>query len=141
MSIFDKAIGGVIGSVAEVADRFIQTDAEKAEFQLKLEEMRQKPEMMLLEERIKQAQHPDMFVAGARPATIWIGNIGIAFAAFIAPLLNWVGVMFSEGDYTPIQSPSWEVLFTLAGLTGWNAMMRSKDKANGVSRNNLRGSL
>lgn len=141
MSIFNKAIGSVIGGVADVADQFIQTDEERAAFQLKLEELRQKPELLMLEERLKQAEHPDLFVAGARPATIWIGNIGIAFAAIIAPLFNSIGIMISPEEFQPIQTPSWEVLLMLTGLTGWNATMRSQDKKNGVARSNMRGLL
>lgn len=141
MSIFDKAIGVVIGDVANAADQFIQTDDEKAAFHLKLEEMRQRPELLVLEERIKQAEHPDLFVAGARPATIWIGNAGIAMAAFIAPLLNWLGAMLSPDTFVPIPALDWEVLLTLVGVTGWGTLMRSRDKKHGVARNNIRGVL
>jgi len=84
---------------------------------------------------LEQAKHPSIFVAGARPAIMWICAFGLAWAYILAPMLTW-GVVISGYDIV-LPDIATEGLMTLTlsmlGLGG----MRSFDKMNGIARENM----
>lgn len=72
-----------------------------------------------------QAGHKSIFVSGARPATLWICNIGLLFNVVLLPFFDiWLEV--------PVVDPAllYPILGALLGIGG----MRSFDKKNGVAR-------
>lgn len=77
------------------------------------------------------AKNPSFFVAGARPAAIWCGVIGLGYAAFVEPIMRFVAtVMFGYmGAFPAIDTTlTMQVLFGLLGL----GAMRSWDKYQGT---------
>ena len=84
---------------------------------------------------MEQAKHPSIFVAGARPAIMWIAALGLFWSFFLAPVLNWIMVV--SGTDVPLPEIETEGLLTLTlallGLGG----MRSFEKSKGVARENL----
>lgn len=77
----------------------------------------------------QQAKHASIFVAGARPAIMWICALGLLYAVFIHPVLDIFFVMPEVN--TEVLMP---VMMGLLGLGG----MRSYDKTKGVARDNLK---
>jgi len=78
-----------------------------------------------------QASHPSIFVAGARPAVMWIGAFGLAYASIIDPLMRFVAaVAFGyTGSFPAVDSTiTMQVLFGILGLGAF----RSYDKTKGV---------
>ena len=79
----------------------------------------------------EQAKHPSMFVAGARPGTMWICNLGLLWAVFIRPILGiWIEV-------PPVDTSI--LMALLGGLLGLGTM-RMGEKINGVARENMKAS-
>ena len=85
---------------------------------------------------LAQAKHGSIFVAGCRPAIMWICALGLAWAYFLAPILNWVVWTFTIDIVPPEIDTEGLMTLTLSmlGLGG----MRSFEKFKGVARNNMR---
>ena len=78
----------------------------------------------------QQAKHSSLFVAGARPAIMWICAFALAYNTIVHPIAGiWVA------DMPPVDgSLLYPVLMGLLGLTA----SRSYEKARGVARESLR---
>ena len=75
----------------------------------------------------KEAGSESFFVSGGRPACIWIGAFGLAYAAIIEPLMRFIAtVIFGyTGAFPDLDTTiTMQVLFGLLGL----GAMRSFDK-------------
>lgn len=72
MGVLSKLLGGGVDGIANAVDRFIETPDEKAAAALKEEALRMKPLLAQIEVNEEQAKHASVFVAGARPATMWL---------------------------------------------------------------------
>ena len=80
----------------------------------------------------EDAKSASLFVSGGRPACIWIGAAGMAYAAIIEPFLRFIAqVVFGyEGAFPAVDTMiTLQVLFGLLGLSG----MRSYDKKQGTA--------
>ena len=84
MGIISDLVGGGVEGVAKAVDRFVETPDEKAAAALKAEALKLKPMLAQLDVNKEEAKHASVFVAGARPATLWLCGIcmgGIVGAA------------------------------------------------------------
>lgn len=88
------------------------------------------------EVNLAQAKHGSIFVAGARPAIMWICALGLFWSFFLAPLLNWGVVVFGVDIQPPTINTEGLMTLTLS-LLGLGSM-RSYEKAKGVARNNMK---
>lgn len=135
------AAKGVLEGVGSVLDELFTSDEERARAKLALEKLANEPFMKELDLAMKQAEHPSVFVAGARPAGLWAAAIGIAITAF-TPILNWILALvaaFNGEPLPPVPVLEWEVLMILAGFGGGAHWVRHMDKRHGVARSNLGG--
>ena len=119
----------------------------RAEELRKLEEIKQRGNLAELDAYVKitlaqievnkaQAQHKSVFVAGARPAIIWVGGFSMAWAGFFHPLLTWVWAFTGmDGTPPPMTDPAWVggIVTGLLGVSG----MRSYDKRNGTQTDRI----
>jgi len=80
---------------------------------------------------VEEAKSTDRFTSRARPAAIWVGVFGLAYAGVIEPILRFVSVVVFgyAGGFPAIDSNL--TLQVLGGLLGLSAL-RSMDKKNGV---------
>ena len=85
---------------------------------------------------LEQAKHASIFVSGARPAIMWICALGLMWAYFLAPIMNWIVWTFSFDIVPPEIDTEGLMTLTLSllGLSG----MRSFEIFKGVARNNMR---
>jgi hypothetical protein len=119
----------LIGPVTKLLDKFIPDADTKQNIAFELSTMAEKHAQELAVSQIaantQQAAHKSMFVAGARPGTMWICNLGLLYNVLINPIMSvWV-------DMPPIQT---ELLYPiLGGLLGLGGM-RSFEKSKGVAR-------
>jgi hypothetical protein len=129
-------IDSVLGVAAPLLDKFIVDKDKKAEFEHELKMVLHNANLQQNQINLEQAKHPSIFVAGARPAIMWICAFGLAWAYVLAPVLNWVLVV--SGLDVPLPEIATEGLMTLTmsmlGLGG----MRSFEKMNGIARENLK---
>lgn len=124
----------IVGSVAELLDKVVPDADERARLAHEISTLaeRQSHEVTLaqIETNKEQAKHPSIFVAGARPATMWICNFGLLYAIIIYPILDiWMEMPALDSAL---------LMTTLGGLLGLGTM-RTVEKRSGVSRENLNG--
>ena len=72
MGVLSKLLGGGVEGVAKAVDRFVETPDERSAAALKEEALRLKPLLAQLDINREEARHASVFVAGARPATLWL---------------------------------------------------------------------
>lgn len=130
--MIDKFLSPITG----IIDKLVPDKTKKMELEHAIKTQMYELSKQQNEINLAQAKHASIFVAGARPAILWIAALGLFWSFFLAPLLNW-GVAVFGVNITPPQI-STEGLMTLTlsllGLGG----MRSLEKVRGVARNNMR---
>lgn len=133
-------IAGIVEAVGSVVGDLVTTDKERldAEIELRklgLEEKRidQATELAQIEVNKAEATHASWFVAGGRPAAIWVGVFGLAYAGILEPMARFVAkVGFGyAGAFPDVNTDI--TMQVLLGLLGLGAM-RSWDKSKGVSK-------
>ena len=90
-------IGDLIEKLSNGIDELVTSDEElgkidieKQRIELQTLTAELKEQHMQLQINMAQANHPSIFVAGARPAIIWIGALGLAYEALLRPLGSWL---------------------------------------------------
>lgn len=115
--------------------------SKRAEELRKLEELKQSGDIARLNAEVSlmlgqieinkvEAQHPSVFVAGARPAVMWIGAFGLAYAAIVEPLARFVAaVCFGYTGEFPVLDTTitMQVLFGILGLGAYRTYEKTKD--------------
>ena len=139
MSLATVLGGGIVKSAGEVLDNLITSDEERGHIEIEKLKIELAPVLKEMDERIAQAQHPSLFVAGGRPFVIWATGAGVAFNVICVGLLNWAGAMWGGPEYIPLDRLDWTELGVLAGLAGGTGFVRHLDKVKGVARDNLKG--
>lgn len=125
----DKTVEGIKQTLSGMtSDQLLEIKKLDIEFQKFCMDNAIKLDLAQIGVNAKEAESESFFVSGGRPACIWIGALGLAYASFIEPLLRFIcTVIFSySGAYPEIDTNiTMQVLFGLLGL----GAMRSFDKA------------
>lgn len=99
-----------------------------------------------LEINKEQAKHSSIFVAGARPAIMWICGIALGWNYILQPILNWsiYGLMLSGSIdstmadmLTAPQLDTSELTTILLGMLGLGGL-RTYEKRLGVARESIK---
>lgn len=119
----------LIPAVAGLLDKFIEDKDERAKLAHEIATMAQKQahENALAQIKVNevQAAHRSLFVAGGRPAIMWICALGLFYAVLLHPVLDiWLDMPTVNTD---VLMP---VLLGLLGLGG----MRTVEKLKGVAK-------
>lgn len=119
----------LIPAVSGLLDKFIEDKDEKAKLAHEIATMaeNQAHESVMAQIKVNevQAAHKSLFVAGGRPAIMWICALGLLYNVFIHPILDiWLEMPVVNTD---ILTP---VMMGLLGLGG----MRTAEKFKGVAR-------
>jgi len=141
-SIMKGGVEGVLGSVATIIGKFkadpniaAQSSATIAQAEAALQTAQLQIEGQLalaqLEINKAEAQSTDKFTNRARPAAMWICNIGFLYATILFPLFTWISENY--GWKSPPQL-NIEVLMPTMGILLGVGTMRSYDKMKGTSR-------
>lgn len=81
----------------------------------------------------KEAEHPSIFVSGARPFILWICGISLLYASLLEPIFRFIAsVVFGYiGAFPTIDTDlTLQILLGMLGLSG----MRSFERGRGVAR-------
>lgn len=127
---FGSIAKAIIGS--EGLDGWFTTDEERAAAALRLEVELQKPHILQAMANLKAAEHPSWFVAGARPALLWVCVAGLAYTLLIYPFAGLIAHFAGlPSDLPPLdESALMTMTLSLLGLGG----LRSWEKGRGVAR-------
>jgi len=136
MGILSKIFGGpaidAVSAVGNVVDQLFTSDEERAQADLLMEKLRQKPYLLQAEINRIEAAHRSVFVAGWRPFIGWVCGLGFLWAFILHPLFEWL-VILGGYDLTPpaiITDHMMELVLALLGL----GTLRSVEKLNGRSK-------
>lgn len=132
MGWFSKLVGApdaekVIATTGNALDKLFTSKDEKLTHQEVLERIKQDPHKWQADINLAQAAHRSMFVAGARPACMWVCAVGLAFVFVINPILQWA--TGSPGPEMPTESMM-TLVVALLGLGG----LRSVEKLSGAAQ-------
>jgi len=126
-------IGQIINAAAPILDKFIEDKDAKNKIKAELE---QSIIGLQAAQAAANVEHSSIFVAGARPAIMWVCCLGLLTNFFIMPLAEWATSIWAPD--TPLPSLNSEELMTLTlallGLGG----MRSFEKSKGVARESMK---
>tara|TARA_R100000353_G_C6469370_1_gene186134 strand:+ start:325 stop:720 length:396 start_codon:yes stop_codon:yes gene_type:complete len=129
-------IGQIINAAAPILDKFIEDKDAKNKIKAELEQSIIGLQAAQAAANVEQAKHSSIFVAGARPAIMWVCCLGLLTNFFIMPLAEWATSIWAPD--TPLPSLNSEELMTLTlallGLGG----MRSFEKSKGVARESMK---
>jgi len=119
----------LIPAVAGLLDKFIEDKDAKAKLSHEIATLAEKQAQELALAQIKvnevSAAHRSLFVAGGRPAIMWICALGLLYSVLVHPILDiWLDMPEINTD---ILMP---VLMGLLGLGG----MRTVEKIKGVAK-------
>lgn len=133
------SIAAFLPLIGEVIDKIFPDQQTKTEAKLRLFELQQKGGLAELEATTKlalaqigvnqeSARSGHWFVAGARPAVIWICALGLAWNFVAQPIAMWAGAFADPPVAVPTLDIS-QLMILLGGLLGLGGM-RSYDKRN-----------
>ena len=130
----------LIGPVTNLVGKFIEDKDKKNELAHQLSTMAERHAQELAKGQIaantEHAKHPSLFVAGARPAIMWICALGLLTQFFIMPIAEWATAIWMPEITLPSLKTGELMTLTLSllGLGG----MRSFEKSKGVARENMK---
>ena len=129
-------LGQILGVAAPILDKFIEDKDAKNHIKAELEQSLVSLQAAQAAANVEQAKHPSLFVAGARPAIMWICALGLLTNFFVMPIAEWAVAIWSPGTELPALQTGELMTLTLSllGLGG----MRSFEKTKGVARENLK---
>ena len=131
----------LIAPVTGILDKFVEDkDAKNAmahEIATMAEKAAHEAAMAQAQANTEQAKHPSLFVAGARPAIMWICAAAMGYHFVLQPFLVF-GVLVAGVELPALpeldMASLMPVLLGILGLGG----MRSYEKVKNVARENLK---
>lgn len=129
-------IGTILGAAAPIIDKFVENKDQKNKLKAELEQSLISLDLAQAQANIEQAKHSSIFVAGARPAIMWICALGLFFHFIIFPLAEWVITIWYPDLFLPSLDTD-QILGLTVSLLGLGGM-RSWEKSKGIARKSLK---
>jgi hypothetical protein len=126
-------LGEAVGAAFKVLDKFIPDPAAKAEAEKELRDALLTWDSKQADIGIAEAQNPNLWVSGARPALLWICAVGYGWHYILYPALFFLGSVFHVTGMptkSGIDGGLFELAIALLGLGG----LRTYEKIKGVAR-------
>jgi|TARA_R100001530_G_C4269609_1_gene142773 hypothetical protein len=126
----------VIGVASKVLDKFVEDKDLKKKLDHELKSQIVSLDLAQAQANIEQAKSSSVFIAGARPAIMWICAFGLGWQFVFQPVAVWLFAVFNSDLVLPIFETEGLMPLTLSllGLGG----MRSFEKFKGIQRNNMK---
>ncbi|MCK5429089.1 MAG: hypothetical protein KAI94_06435, partial [Anaerolineales bacterium] len=137
MSVVNVDVSGVVGEVAKGLDALFTSDEERDQARQVLAETMQQPHIMQAMANIESAKSTNWFVAGGRPALLWICAIALFYNWILKDLIVIGLVTFAQNatELVPLL-PTIDgaevtgLVLALLGLAG----IRGYERVKGVAR-------
>ena len=126
----------VVGVAGKVLDKLVEDKDLKTKLEAELKQQMISLDLAQAQTNLEQAKHPSIFVAGARPAIMWICAFALGWQFILAPISSWIIITW----YPMVTLPTLQtaeltsLVLALLGLGG----MRTAEKWKGVARNNMK---
>ena len=140
--MLDKIFGSIVGGgvvsavegVANVIDKFVETDDEKRAAEVIKAKMMMKPSLAQIELNKIEAGHRSIFVAGWRPFIGWVCGFALLWHFILFDFLTWITVnFFPQVTELPELSGTETLVTVLLSLLGLGAM-RTAEKFGGKAK-------
>ena len=125
----------VIGVAGKVLDKFVEDKDLKTKLDAELRSQLINLDTLQAQTNMEQAKHASIFVAGARPAIMWICAFALAWQYILAPMGAWALAVWYPVVTLP-ELGTEELTGLVMALLGLGAA-RSYEKAKGVARNSM----
>lgn len=142
-------LGGIVESIGKIADDLFTSDKERLDAELELRKLEvevYKVDAGLVTAQIdvnkEEAKHSSVFVAGARPAVMWVGVLAMLYQFIMYPLFVWIWFIAQAKGWVPqeLNPPPildtealWIIMSGVLGIAGF----RTVDKIKGVATNSV----
>jgi hypothetical protein len=126
----------VIGVAGKVLDKFVEDKDLKTKLDAELRSQLINLDALQAQTNLEQAKHDSIFVAGARPAIMWICAFALAWQYIIAPMASWGLAIWYPVITLPALGTE-ELTGLVMALLGLGAA-RSYEKSKGVARNSMK---
>ena len=129
-------VESVVGVAGKVLDKFVEDKDLKTKLAHELKSQIVSLDLAQAQTNLEQAKHPSIFVAGARPAIMWICAFGLGWQFVFQPVAAWIIAVSGSDVLLPLFETEGLMPLThsLLGLGG----MRCFEKYKGIQRNNLK---
>ena len=129
-------VESVVGIAGKVLDKFVEDKDLKRKLNAELKSQIISLDLAQAQTNLEQAKHSSVFIAGARPAIMWICAFGLGWQFVFQPVAVWMFAMSGSDILLPIFETEGLMPLTLSllGLGG----MRSFEKFKGIQRNNMK---
>ena len=129
-------VESVVGVAGKVLDKFVEDKDLKTKLEAELRSQIISLDLAQAQANVEQAKSPSVFIAGARPAIMWICAFGLGWQFVFQPVTAWLFTVLGSDMVLPILATEGLMPLTLS-LLGLGSM-RSFEKFKGVQRNNMR---
>jgi len=124
--LFGNTTSTTIDSLGKAIDAAFTSEEEKLQAQAVLEKLRQQPSLMQAETNKIAAHHASWFVAGDRPALLWVAAIGWLMEFVMNPIFQ----MFAGEKF---DMPVDQMVWLTGAVLGIYGTLRTVEKINGKS--------
>ena len=122
-TLIGSGIVSAAEGVANIIDRFVETDEEKQAAEIIKARMMLKPSLAQIELDKIEAGHRSIFVAGWRPFIGWVCGVALLWHFILFDLATWVAINFFPRATPLLELTGTETLVTvLLSLLGLGAM-------------------
>jgi|TARA_Y100000034_G_C6576408_1_gene249952 hypothetical protein len=129
-------VESVVGVAGKVLDKFVEDKDLKTKLEAELKSQIISLDLAQAQANIEQAKSPSVFIAGARPAIMWICAFGLGWQFVFQPVMVWLFAVSGSAIVLPVLATEGLMPLTLS-LLGLGSM-RSFEKHKGVHRNNMK---
>lgn len=131
MGLFNLLLGGGVApsleALGSAIDKISTTDAERLQGQAILEKLRNEPAVLQAEINKIAAAHTSWFVAGGRPALLWVAALGWFMEFVINPIFQMAA---GKAFAMPVEQMVW-LTGSVLGIYG---TLRTVEKVSGKSK-------
>ena len=144
-------IGAIIGGVTDLIGDMHTSDKERLDAEIELRKLgleSERIEASIVSGQIdvnkEEAKHASVFVAGGRPAILWVGAVSLGWTYVAHPIMTWLwailqGVGWIAANLPPPPILDIESLMVLVGGVLGLGGFRSFEKVRGVARDTIKG--
>lgn len=126
----------IIGVASKVLDKFVEDKDLKRKLESELKSQIISLDLAQAQTNLEQAKHSSVFIAGARPAIMWICAFGLGWQFVFQPVAAWILAVSGSELLLPLFETEGLMPLTLS-LLGLGSM-RSFEKFKGIQRNNMK---
>ena len=133
-------VATIVGAVGGIIDSVYTSDKERMDAQIELAKIDASLLTAQMDVNKAEASHASIFVAGARPAILWIGAAAMAWTFVLHPMLVWCWALMQAKGWIPQGMPNpptlqsdelWVIISGILGIGGY----RTFEKVKGVATN------